>query len=146
MTTKTAGKPRATRRPAAPKAEAKEPSAKEDGAKLYAELVARAKTIAEVEVLEHRAGQYARLRKTGETRTCAYIVRGKTVATVYPNALAEHAPKGLAFRQVVLGAHHYGRGEIIVDVKGPDDVANAVDALKASLVMPEPPRAARAES
>lgn len=115
---------------------------KGDGADLYKTLLARAKQARIGEIVEHKGGLYARV--TDDARTLVYIVKGKTVATVYPNALARDVPDGVTFRQVELGSHHYGRGEIVVTVSRPEDVDNAVAMVKASAKMPAIPKTAKA--
>lgn len=80
------------------------------------------------------SGSYVRLQVEG--KTVAYVVGGKTVATVYPNTLAESMPKAVRFKKVALGKHHYGSGEVVVPVEGEKDVPNAVSALKASMTAP----------
>lgn len=111
------------------------------GGELYEALLAAAgKARLAGELVAHKNGLYTRLKN--DERTLAYIVRGKTVATVYPNAMAEAAPPDMTFRTVALGSHHYGRGEIVVDVKSEDDIPNAITALKASTKMPAPPKRA----
>lgn len=123
-------------------AEPKAPAA--DGQKLYRALLARAKQAKAGDVVEHKDGLYARLQVAG--RTAAYIVRGKTVATVYPNTLAASMPKEVSFRRVALGAHHYGRGEVVVAVAGEGDFDNAVAALKAAAVAPAVPKKPKVEA
>lgn len=126
-----------------PRAAKKTEEAKPSGPTLYeAVLAAARKAIRRGEFVAHKNGLYTRLQLDG--RTVAYIVRGKKSATVYPNTLAANAPEGLKYKTVELGSHHYGRGEIMVAVSSPDDVANAVAMLKASLSMPAVPRSERA--
>lgn len=124
-----------TRKP--PKAaDAKKETA--DGPALYKAVIAAAKTAKVGTILEHKGGLYSRLQVDG--KTVAYIVRGKTVASVYPNTLAASMPKEVTFRTVELGAHHYGRGEVVVAISSDADVANAVAALKASVTAPPVPK------
>jgi hypothetical protein len=114
-----------------------------EGGELYEALVAAAKkSRLKGELIPHRAGLYSRLQVDG--RTVAYVVRGRTVATIYPNALAESAPADLTFKTVKLGSHHYGRGEIVVSVASEEDIPNAIAMLKASVSMPAVPRTAAA--
>lgn len=119
-------------------APAAKPAGGEGGELYLALLEATKKSKVGGELVPHAHGLYTRLRVDG--RTAAYIVRGKTVATVYPNALASDVPDGLTFRTVELGSHHYGRGEIVVPVASPDDFPNAIGMLKASLKMPAVPK------
>lgn len=114
-----------------------ETAGKADGQKLFDAVLAAgraAKLGAGIAIVEHKDGIYARLQLDGATR--AYVVRSKTMAHVYPNSLAAEVKKasaGLTFKKVALGSHHYGKGEVVVAVVGEGDVANAVEALRASI-------------
>lgn len=129
-----------TRKP--PKADAKKEAA--DGPALYKAVIAAAKAAKVGAIVEHGGGLYSRLQVDG--KTVAYIVRGKTVASVYPNTLAASMPKEVTFRAVELGAHHYGRGEVVVAVASDADVPNAVAALKASVTAPPVPKVEKAST
>lgn len=108
---------------------------KPDGAKLYKALLASARRARlGGELVEHKNGLYTRLQVGG--KTVAYVVRGKTAATVYPGTLASAMPSDVKFRKVELGAHHYGRGEVVVSVASEGEIENAVAALKASVAAP----------
>lgn len=117
-------------------------AAKVDGAALYDALLKQAKQ-AKVGTISETKGMYFRVQAGG--RTAAYVVKGKTVATVYPCALAESMPDTVTFRKVELGAHHYGRGEVIISVGGEDDFANALAALAAAVKAPAPPKKAKGQ-
>lgn len=152
---KTASKAAGSRKRAAakPKAAAAQPKsaatekaetvAAPDGPALFTKLLTAAARIGEV--LPHKKGAYARVKADG--RTVAYIVAGKRIVNVYPQALAESMPSGIDFRKVELGAHHYGSGEVVVPVMdGEAALDNAVAALKAAKALPPIPRAKSAAS
>lgn len=99
-----------------------------NGDALYHDLIAKAEAVGEV--VAHEKGYYARVRADG--RTVAYIVPSKKGLRVYPQALAKAMPKDVGFRKVALGAHHFGRGEVIVPVEGEADLEGAVAAIAAA--------------
>lgn len=122
------------------KAAAKKPV--EDGRALYKAVLAGAKAAKVGPMVAHKDELYSRLQVGG--KTVAYVVRGKTVAFVYPNTLASSMPAGVKYRKVELGSHHYGRGEVVVQVASEGDVENAVAALKAAVVAPAIPKPEKA--
>lgn len=138
-----AAKPKAAEQKAAAaaKAEATETVAAPDGPAVFKKLLTAAARVGEV--LPHKKGAYARVKADG--RTVAYIVAGKRIVNVYPQALAASMPSGIDFRKVELGAHHYGSGEVVVPVMdGEAALDNAVAALKAAKALPPIPRNAKA--
>lgn len=110
------------------------------GADLFKSLLDRVK--AEkigAKIVVHPDNVYARVL-IDEKRNAGYIVAGKTKLNVYPQALAKDMPKGVGFRKVELGSHHYGRGEVIVPVEGESDFGAAITVLKAAAKLPAPER------
>lgn len=122
-------------------AEAAPETGKTDGGKtdagaLMKALLGKLRSAKAGKVVAHEKGLYARLMDG--KRTVGYVVPRKKGLRVYPNALADAMPDGLSFTKVELGAHHYGRGEVILDVAGEDDFADAVKALEAAAANPIP--------
>lgn len=113
---------------------------KGDGASLFKALLARVREAKIGEVVEHKDGQYARVLIEDGKRNAGYVVPGKTKLNVYPQALAKQMPEGVGFKKVKLGAHHYGRGEVIVPVDREDDFDTALKALQAAAKLPAPQR------
>jgi len=116
------------------------------GHELFVALLKRVSSIGTPIV--HKDGQYARVMIDDAKRNVGYIVPGKTKLNVYPQAEAKDMPKDLpgGFKQVKLGTHHYGRGEVIVPVESEDDFDGAVAALTAASKLPPRQRKAAAKA
>lgn len=112
-----------------------------DGHALFGDLIGRIRADKVGTVRKHPGGQYARVVADG--RTVGYVVPRRAEVRVYANVLAKEMPAGVSFEKVKLGAHHFGRGEVVVAVAEPGDFQDAEKALRTAAKHPVPRKAAR---
>lgn len=111
----------------------------QDGRTLLKELVAHLRKRKAGTVRQHPDGNYARVSVDG--KTVGYLVPRRRAVALYANALSASMPAGVSHTKVKLGSHHFGRGEVLLEVAERGDFGDAARALAAAAKHPIPRKA-----